>query len=210
MTMGKDSYRKSAAVYDLVIGSLNVALKRKRRRLAPPIRGMKVLDVGCGTGTDLEMYSQAGCDVHGVDVSPAMLRVARRRLGERADLRLCSATQLPFEEEFFDLVLSTYTLHEISYEERSSVILEMMRVVKSSGRILLTDYLPGPFRFPYGWIVEMLTYILERSAGREHYNNSRDFMRRGGLRGLVDHSCLNVEEQTVVSGGNIGFFLLTV
>ena len=207
--MRKDPYRNSAGIYDLVIGSLNSALKRERRRLAPPIRGMKVLDVGYGTGTDLELYSQVECDVYGVDVSPAMLRVARRRLGDHADLRLCSAAQLPFKDEFFDLVLSTYTLHEIPYEDRSSVILEMMRVVKSNGRILLTDYLPGPFRFPDGWINAMLIYILERSAGREHYNNGRDFLRRGGLRGLVKHSCLHVEEQMVVRGGNIAFFLLS-
>ena len=90
-----------------------------------------MLDVGCGTGADLELYSRVGCDVYGVDMSPAMLRAARRRLGDRADLCLCSAAQLPFKDKFFDLVLSTYTLHEIAYEDRSSVILEMMRVVKS-------------------------------------------------------------------------------
>lgn len=118
--MRKDPYRNSAAIYDLVIGSLNVALKRERQRLAPPIPGIKVLDIGYGTGTDL--------DVYGVDVSPVMLREARRRLGDHADLRLCSAAQLPFKDKFFDLVLSTYTLHEIPYEDRPSFILEMMRV----------------------------------------------------------------------------------
>ena len=209
MELHKDPYRNSVKIYDLVIGSFNTALKRKRQRFAPPIRGMKMLDVGCGTGADLELYSRVGCDVYGVEVSPAMLRAARRRLGDRADLCLCSAAQLPFKDKFFDLVLSTYTLHEIPYEDRSSVILEMMRVVKSNGRILLTDFLPGPFRFPDGWINEMLNFIAERLAGRQHYKNGRDFIRRGGLRGLVEHSRLKVERQTVVGGGNIAFFLLS-
>jgi len=170
---------------------------------------MKVLDVGCGTESDLELYGQAGCEAYGVDLSPAMLKVAQEKLRDSADLRLCDAAQLPFQENFFDLVLSTYTLHEIPYEKRSSVILEMMRVIKGNGRLLLTDFHPGPFRFPDGWINRVLICILEVMAGREHLNNGLDFVRRGGLQGLIKPYHLKIEETAIVNGGNIAFFLLS-
>lgn len=171
--MDTDPYRNSAALYDFVVGPLNIFIKRVRMKLAPPMQGMKVLDVGCGTGSDLALYCQAGCNGYGVDLSPAMLKVARKKLGDSADLRLCDAAKMPFQDEFFDLILSTYTLHEMPYENRSAVIREMIRVVKRDGRLLLTDFLPGPFPFPVGWMNRLLILILELMAGREHLNNGR-------------------------------------
>lgn len=110
--MRKDPYRNYATLYNFFVGPLNAVLKRERMKLAPPIQGMKVLDVGCGTGSDLELYGQAGCEVYGVDLSPAMLKVAQAKLRDSADLRLCDAAQLPFQENFFDLVLSMYTFQD--------------------------------------------------------------------------------------------------
>jgi len=207
--MRADPYRNCAPLYDFVIGPLNVVLKRVRMKLAPPIQGMKVLDVGCGTGADLELYSQAGCDVYGVDISPAMLKVARKKFGDSVDLRLCDAAQIPFQEKFFDLVLSTYTLHAIPYEKRSSVIREMIRVVKENGRLLLSDFRPGPYHFPEGWISRAIIIILELMAGHEHFNNGRDFLRRGGLQELIEPYHLIIEKINTVRGGNIAFFLLS-
>ena len=206
--MDFDPYRNSAPLYDYFAGRLSVFLDRTRMRLAPPIQGMNVLDVGCGTGSDLKLYHQAGCNVHGVDLSPAMLKVARRKFGKSADLQLCDAADMPFEDEFFDLVLSTYTLHEMHYDHRSVVIREMIRVLKRDGHLLLIDFLPGPFPFPGGWMIRSLILVLEIMAGREHYNNGRDFLRRGGLLELIKHSQLNIESVISLGAGNIGFFLL--
>lgn len=86
---------------------------------------MKVLDVGCGSGADLKPYGEAGCEMYGIDLFPSMLERARIKFGGSADLRLCDAAHVPFQGRFFDLVLSTYTLHEIPYNKRSLVINEM-------------------------------------------------------------------------------------
>ena len=85
--MELDPYRNFAGLYDYVTGPLNISLKRVRMKLAPPFQGMNVLDVGCGTGSDLELYHQEGCNVSGVDLSPSMLKEARRKFGESADER---------------------------------------------------------------------------------------------------------------------------
>ena len=66
--------------------------------MLPPREGMDVLDVGCGTGIQLASYQEAGCRVSGIDASQAMLNVARRRLGERADLQLGDAARMPYPD----------------------------------------------------------------------------------------------------------------
>jgi ubiquinone/menaquinone biosynthesis C-methylase UbiE len=206
--MELDPYRISAPLYDTSVGRLSVFLDRPRMILAPPIQGMNVLDVGCGTGSDLKLYHQAGCNVHGVDLSPSMLNVARRKLGDSADLRLCNAMELPFNDEFFDLVTATYTLHEMKYEHRPMVIREMIRVLKRDGHLLLIDFLPGPYSIPTGWIIRSFILTLEIMAGREHLSNGRDFLSRGGLLGLVKGSSLKIKKTFSIGAGNIGFFLL--
>jgi ubiquinone/menaquinone biosynthesis C-methylase UbiE len=207
--MENDPYKNSAALYDSFAGRLTFFLNRSRMRLAPPIPGMNVLDVGCGTGSDLELYHQADCNVHGVDLSPAMLDIARRKLGESADLHLCDAADMPFQDGFFDLVLTTYTLHEMHHTHRPAVIREMIRVVKKDGSLLIIDFLPEPFPFPGGWIIRIFILILELMAGREHFKNGRDFLRRGGLLGLIETFQLNIEHTISIGAENIGFFLLS-
>jgi len=204
-----DPYRITARTYDPVIGSLTRSMRRKRRRIAPPRRGMHVLDIGCGTGADLQPYLSAGCRVSGVDRSRSMLRTARRRLGSEADLHLCNATRLPFPDGSFDLVLASLTLHEIPPEDREAVIGEMRRVIRVEGRILLTDYLPRCLRLPQGWFSALIIYILERTAGPQHYTNGREFLRNGGLRGLVHRSALRVEKRSIAGAGNIALYLLS-
>ena len=206
--MELDPYRNAAELYDFVIGPLNISLKRVRMKLAPPIQGMNVLDVGCGTGSDLKLYHQAGCNVSGVDLSPAMLKVARRKFEGSANFKLCDAAVMPFQNESFDLVLSTYTLHEMPHEHRSAIIQEMIRVVKKDGRILLTDFSPSPYSFPIGWIHRTSILIFEIIAGGEHLYNGLDVLNRGGLLELIQPYQLDIESTTMVGGGTTAFFLL--
>jgi len=206
--MPKDPYRKFVPVYDFVIGSTNSIIKRIRLHLAPPIPGMKVLDVGCGTGADLKPYGEAGCEMYGIDLSPSMLERARNKFGGSAHLRLGDAAHMPFQDRFFDLVLASYILHEMPNNRRSSVINEMIRVVKNDGSLLITDFHTGPIRFPDGWIGKAFITFLEILGGREHLLNGRDFLASGGLQGLIEPFRFNVDKKEIFGGGNIALFLL--
>lgn len=75
----------------------------------------------------------------GIDLSPAMLEVARGKLGEPADLRLADAAHMPYADDSFDLVTAFLTLHAMPAATRTAVMAEMVRVVHREGRLLLID-----------------------------------------------------------------------
>jgi demethylmenaquinone methyltransferase/2-methoxy-6-polyprenyl-1,4-benzoquinol methylase len=199
----KDPYRKIARFYDAVVEPFNATLRKYVVKVARPQDGMKVLEIGCGTGTNLELFADAGCEAAGVDLSPSMMDLARRKLGDRADLRLCDASEMPFEDDSFDLVLSFLTLHEMPPAVRSPVMQEMVRVTGADGKVLLIDYHPGPIGFPKGWFYKSVIYAIEFGAGWEHFQNHRDFLARKGLPVLMSDNGLSVTKERILAGGNI-------
>jgi ubiquinone/menaquinone biosynthesis C-methylase UbiE len=114
--------------------------------------GMHVLDIGCGTGTQAIASwrrSQPAGAVAGVDISRAMLAVARRK-SRRAGLDIpfhqADAAELPFEDERFDIVTLTTVLHMIPPSEHRRCLREAPRVLRRRGRLLLIDYAGDPGR----------------------------------------------------------------
>lgn len=198
-----DPYRRTAKFYDTLVEPSNAVLRKIALEMCHPRKGMKVLEVGCGTGTNLRLYENAGCDVFGIDLSPAMLEVARQKLSEHADLRLADAAQMPYADDSFDLVTAFLTLHEMPAATRTAVMAEMVRVVNQDGRLLLIDFRSGPIRFPKGWLLKALIVSMELAAGREHFRNYRDFLAREGLPKLISSHGLSVEIEKVVSAGNM-------
>ena len=206
--MAKDPYRKFAAHYDRFVGRFTNALRHIGMKMYPLKPEMKVLEVGCGTGANLMLYGQAGCSVYGIDSSPSMLAVASAKLGEGAGLQLGDASRMPYQDNFFDLVVAMFTLHEMPRETRPLVMREMIRVTKQEGRILIIDFHSDRIRFPKGWIYKGVILFIERVAGREHFSNYRDFLSRKGVPGLIEDQRLIVDRRKIVSEGNIAFFLL--
>lgn len=92
--MTSPDFTKSHAWYDanpevFAAGVDRLDTSADRRRFLSKLRGeRRVLDVGCGTGRDLEAFVPAGCKVAGLDPSAAMLDLCRRRLPEGTPLRL--------------------------------------------------------------------------------------------------------------------------
>ena len=74
------------------------------QRLVQPRRGQSLLEVGCGTGHNLEFFQRLGLDVTGIDPSEPMLQIAARRLGSGARLLLGQANGLEFDDNSFDIV----------------------------------------------------------------------------------------------------------
>lgn len=208
--MGKDPYEKTAKTYDRYVEPSIAIIRQIGMKMYPPREGMYVLDVGCGTGTNLMLYQKAGCKTFGIDLSPSMVEAAQKKLGDRAEIRLGDATKMEYSDNFFDLVIGFLTLHEMPSQIRPNVIREMIRVMKSDGRILLIDFHLGPIRFPKGWWYKAVILFFEILAGREHFRNYRDFLSRRGLPNLISTLNLRISNKKIVSGGNVALFLLSL
>lgn len=204
----KDSYKYFSKFYDSLIEPLNSGLRSIGMKMLPPKSGMKVLDIGCGTGAQLVQYQKVMCQVYGVDTSPSMLKRARLKLGEKADIRQVDARALPYPDNHFDIILLTTILHEMASELRKEVLTEAYRVLKQSGRILIIDFHPGPLKGIKGRIYKSIINIAEFAAGREHFKNSRQYLANGGIPALIDDCKLTVEGYKIVSGGNFGIFVI--
>ena len=137
-----------------------------------------------------------------------MLKVARNKLGDDADLKLCDATDTCFSDNKFDLILSSTVLHEMSQQVRENVLKEAKRILKKDGRILLIDFHPGPLKKIKGVISKIIITIAETLAGGEHYINYRQFIKNGGLPSLIKSTEFEVEAHKIVGGGTFGIFLL--
>ncbi|MBW2591564.1 MAG: methyltransferase domain-containing protein [Deltaproteobacteria bacterium] len=207
-SMPRDPYRNSAKRYDRYVEPLLAGLRRIGLRLYRPRKGMQVLDVGCGTGTTLQFYLDAGCRVSGIDFSPAMAAATRQKLGQRACICQGDGARMPYPAKIFDLVSGWMTLHEMSNAVRIAVLDEMVRVTKDSGRILLVDYRAGPVRPISGRLFRLPILFFEIIAGRDHFRHYRDFLCRNGLGPLVSKAQLIIEREETAVGGNIVLTLL--
>jgi ubiquinone/menaquinone biosynthesis C-methylase UbiE len=207
-TVSDDPYRRVAGIYDRLFESMNRGLRVLGTRMLPPQPGMSVLDVGCGTGAHLEVYRQAGCDLHGIDTSPAMLDIARNRLGDAADLHLGDATDMPFADDSVDLAFSMFVLHEMDHDIRLATLGEMKRVIKPDGHILLIDFHAGRARPLKGWIVKPMIFLTELTAGGRHFRNYRHFISIRGLPTLIAASELDQQKMKIVAGSCLALHLV--
>lgn len=206
--MKKDPYRCRARTYDRLVEPPAGGLRKLALKLYPPRENIYILDAGCGTGTQLRLFSRPGCKLYGVDASPAMLSVARRKLGDAADLSVQDISHMTFPDQMFDLVTLILVLHELTAILRPAVLSECKRVLKADGRILLLDFHFGPYSFPRGYLFRILRCLMEIGAGREHYANYRDFKKRGGLEPLLEETKLSIDKRVVVLSGGAAVYLL--
>jgi SAM-dependent methyltransferase len=82
--------------------------------LLDPQPGERILDIGCGTGEHLLLFSKLGLDVTGVDPSKYMLAKAKERLGSRCTLSASPAEDLPFDDNEFELSVFINTLEFVN------------------------------------------------------------------------------------------------
>jgi len=103
--------------------------------------GLKVLEIGCGLGTDGAQFAEAGADYTGVDLTDAAVELARTRFklfGLSGDFRTADAENLDFADESFDLVYSHGVLHHTP--DTGKAIQEVHRVLRRGGRAMVMLY----------------------------------------------------------------------
>ena len=205
--MSADVYSRIARWQDLVLEPLNAPLRTIATSMVVTGAGVRVLDVGCGTGKQLERYLEAGCQVSGVDKSPAMLSRARETLGTQADLRLADAQALPHPNASFDVVSATLMVHELDRKARRLVVEEMLRVLDSDGSLLIIDFHVGRLHGVTGRAMRGFSIVAELMA--RHLSRSRAFLADGGVPALAAELGIPLVSTRVLAGGNLAIYLLT-
>jgi SAM-dependent methyltransferase len=111
-------------------------------------RDLKVLEIGCGLGTDGAQFAEAGADYTGVDLTEAAVDLARKRF-ELFDLpgklQTADAENLDFADESFDLVYSHGVLHHTP--ETAKAVKEVHRVLRPGGRAVVMLYHRGSYNY---------------------------------------------------------------
>jgi SAM-dependent methyltransferase len=104
-------------------------------------RGKKVLDVGCGAGTDLARFARGGAAVTGVDVSASAIALAKANFAQQGltgDLREADGEHLPFPDNAFDVV---YAHGVVQYTANDRALVgECRRVLKPGGTAIFQVY----------------------------------------------------------------------
>ncbi|HEV2904249.1 MAG TPA: class I SAM-dependent methyltransferase, partial [Pyrinomonadaceae bacterium] len=113
--------------------------------------GLRVLEIGCGMGTDGAQFAKAGADYTGIDLTDAAVVLARKRFqvsGLKGEFRVADAERLDFPDGSFDLVYSHGVLHHTPDIE--AAVREIHRVLKPGGRAMVMLYHRGSYNYRVG------------------------------------------------------------
>lgn len=153
-----------------VVGDLDVFQRDKRRRMlawlaARPVAGKRILEVGCGAGGNLRFLAARDAQVHGADISPRMVELARRLNDSRGvafPLNAIDGAHLPDRDAAFDIVLTVTALqHNHDGPMLASLVGEIARVLCAGGE---------------AWIIEGVHHV--RSVHRQSVHRTRDEYER--------------------------------
>jgi SAM-dependent methyltransferase len=114
-------------------------------------KGLRVLEIGCGLGTDGAQFAEAGADYTGIDLTNAAVDLARKRFelsGLRGEFIVADAEKLDFSDSSFDLVYSHGVLHHTP--DTASAVREIHRVLKPGGRAIVMLYHRGSYNYRIG------------------------------------------------------------
>jgi cytosine/adenosine deaminase-related metal-dependent hydrolase/SAM-dependent methyltransferase len=137
----KEGYREASAVYDAEPNPMLSLEQRFLDRLLPPIKGLDVLDLGCGTGRWLaRLAGEEPRSLVGVDFSPEMLSQAKQKLGSTASLVLADCCNIPLPRSSVDLILCSFLASYI--QDLPNFAQQVRRLLRPGGSIFLTDLHP--------------------------------------------------------------------
>jgi len=131
-------------------------VKRKPRR---------ILDAGCGNGRHVIFFAEQGFDVYGIDISKEAIEIANAWLakkGLKAKLKAGDIEKLPFEDEYFDVVISYGVLDHIPFSKAKKAIEEIKRVCLTNGYIYITLRSTEDSEYGRGEKVDHNTFVLQK------------------------------------------------
>jgi len=176
----EDEY-KSAKYYDKLLHLFVWRIRNKVLQIVQKNQYEKILDVCCGTGNQLKLLKKHGIDGTGIDLSNAMLEIAK---SGKTKVRCFEqdAENIDFNDESFDLTTTTFALHEKSDSSAKKILDEMIRLTKKNGHLIIIDFSITKNTF---FLARKGISFIESRAGDDHYINYRSYLKNGGLDSLL-------------------------
>jgi phosphatidylethanolamine/phosphatidyl-N-methylethanolamine N-methyltransferase len=151
-----------------------------RERLWSMVEGPRVLEVGVGTGKNLDYYSR-DLDVNAIDLTSGMLNRAKQQADRRnikAALHLMDVQAMAFPDTFFDTVIATCVF--CSVPDPLLGLNEVLRVTKPGGRVLLLEHVRSEKRL-LGALMDLLNPIVAQLMGPNINRRTVENVQRAGL-----------------------------
>jgi demethylmenaquinone methyltransferase/2-methoxy-6-polyprenyl-1,4-benzoquinol methylase len=198
-----DTYKHIAPYYNFLLKPFLQSIRRDVLKIVLGLKPGLVLDVACGTGEQLHALAAHNIKVIGIDLSEPMLRQCRQA-NPPATCLLQDGTAMAFQPASFDLVMISFALHETSWSAAVAMLDEMYRVLKPGGYLLVVDY--ADFNIIRGH-VRLSIRTIEFLAGRRHYRNFHHYLKKGGLKALVDTNRFSLRKSHQHASGAIALRL---
>ena len=156
------SFKWLTPIYDPLLKWImrEETFKRKLIQQANIQPKMKVLDLGCGTGTLTLMLKRAHpeAEVTGLDGDPQVLDIAREKSrGTNIQWDKGLASSLPYPDSAFDRVVTSLVIHHLVTDDKRLAFKEIFRVLKPSGELFVLD-----FGAPHSSLTRFMTKYMRR------------------------------------------------
>jgi ubiquinone/menaquinone biosynthesis C-methylase UbiE len=179
-------------LYDLFIEPPLKKIKQWVARFIIQQELFPALDICCGTGKQCHLIADGRQDTFGLDLDCKMIQHASSKF-PRISFACADAAHIPFQDKSMKSVVISYALHEKSQDLRIKILEEAKRVLSPEGKIILVDFeIPWNRKSRLG---NLFISSIERMAGGEHYRNSRQFLKAGGLQALIQENRLHPVEK---------------
>jgi len=140
----------AASVYDALSPLMTFGHEKRMGQTALKLLALKgnetIIDIGCGTGTLTrqaahQLSAEKGGRIVGIDAAAKMIRLARKKAAGIPNIQydVAAAERLSYNDETFDLALSTFFFHHIDRELKETALNEMWRVLKKGGKAVIVD-----------------------------------------------------------------------
>jgi ubiquinone/menaquinone biosynthesis C-methylase UbiE len=176
----RQRYQRIAPFYDLMEFLPERHFSPWRERLWSMVEGPRVLEVGVGTGKNMEHYPSS-MDITAIDLTPAMVersKVNAEKRGLVLGLHLMDAQSLAFDDESFDSVLATCVF--CSVPDPLLGLSEVMRVTRRGGKILLMEHVRSEKRL-MGVLMDILNPIVLQIMGPNINRRTVENVQKAGL-----------------------------
>ncbi|MGO1453814.1 MAG: class I SAM-dependent methyltransferase [Alkalibacterium gilvum] len=154
----KNRYNRISKVYDLIEKPMEAMMMDNwRKELFKEIEGKKILEVGVGTGKNLQYYS-SDKEVTGIDFSEKMLSKAKYRSEHKENITLMemNAENMSFEDNAFDTVVTSCVF--CSVPEPVKGLKEIRRVCKNGGKVIMLEHMRSD-KPAVGKFMDMVNFI---------------------------------------------------